>query len=70
MIVIPTPDGNDTVMQLLLLHSMKDDDVVTLSPIEIKLSVTSASSSFTINDSTLALVLTYGSICDIDTVVF
>jgi len=70
LIVIPTPDGNDTVMQLLLLHSMKDDDVVTLSPIEIKLSVTSASSSFTINDSTLALVLTYGSICDIDTVVF
>ena len=36
--VIPTPDGNDIVMELLLLRSMKDDDVVTLSPTEVKLS--------------------------------
>ena len=36
--VIPTPDVNDTVMELLLLRSMKDDDVVTLSPTEVKLS--------------------------------
>ena len=48
--VIPTPDGNDTVMELLLLRSMKDDDDITLSPTEVKLSETSISSSFTIND--------------------
>ena len=48
--VIPTPDENDIVMELLLLRTMKDDDVVTLSPIEVKLSETSISSSFTINN--------------------
>ena len=48
--VIPTPDGNDAVMELLLLHSMKDDDVVTLSPTEVKLSDKLLPSSFTIND--------------------
>ena len=53
--VIPTPDGNDTVMELLLLRSMKDDDVVTLSPTEVKLSDKSLPSSFTINDPKLSL---------------
>ena len=47
--VIPTPDGNDTVMELILLRSMKDDDVVTLSPTEVKLSDTSVPSSFTVS---------------------
>ena len=56
--VIPTPDGNDTVMELLLLRSMKDDDVVTLSPTDIKLSETSAPSRFIVNDSVLTLVPT------------
>ena len=36
--VIPTPDVKDTVMESLLLRSMKDDGVVTLSPTEVKLS--------------------------------
>ena len=51
--VIPTPDGNDTVMELLLVRSMKGDDaavVVTLSPIAAKSSDTSMLFSFTIND--------------------
>ena len=38
LIVIPTPDGNDTVMESLLLRSMKVDDIVTLSPTEATLS--------------------------------
>ena len=53
--VIPTPDGNDTVMELLLLRSMKDDDVVTLSPTEVKLSDRSIPKSFMINDSSSLL---------------
>ena len=51
--VIPTPDGNDTVMELLLARSMKVDDaavVVTLSPTVVKFSDTSVLFSFTIND--------------------
>ena len=57
--VIPTPDGNDTVMELLLLRSMKDDDVVTLSPTEVKLSNTSIPESFMINDSLALPIPTY-----------
>ena len=38
LIVIPTPDENDTVMELLLLSSIKVDDIVTLSPTVLKLS--------------------------------
>ena len=56
--VIPIPDGNDIVMELLLLRSMKDDNVVTLSPTEVKLPETSVPPSFTINDPSLRLVLT------------
>ena len=48
--VIPTPDGNDILMELLPLRSMKDDDVVTLSPTEVKLSETSIAESFIAND--------------------
>ena len=51
--VIPIPDGNDTVMELLLLRSMKDDNVVTLSPTEVKLSETLVPPSLTINDPVL-----------------
>ena len=57
--VIPTPDGNDTVMELLLLCSIKVDDTVILSPIEIKLSDISVPLSFIVNDPVLKLALTY-----------
>ena len=56
--VIPTPDGNDTVMELLLLRSMKADGAVTLSPIEVKLSDTSVPSCFIVNSPVVGLVLT------------
>ena len=56
--VIPIPDGNDTVMELLLLRSMKDVDVVTLSPTDIKSSDTSFPSRFMVSDSVLRLVPT------------
>ena len=48
--VIPTPDGNDTVMELLLLRSMKVADVVAFSPTEVKFPDTSFPFSFTIKD--------------------
>ena len=51
--VIPTPDGNDTVMELLLLRSMKDDGVVTLSPTEVKFPDTLVPFSFIAKDSPL-----------------
>ena len=50
LMVIPTPDGKDTIMELLLFRSMKDDKVVTLSPTEVKLSETSILECFTTND--------------------
>ena len=56
--VIPTPDGNDTVMELLLLRSIKVDDIVTLLPTEVKLSDTSVSLTFTVNNPVLRLALT------------
>ena len=59
LMVIPTPDGNDIVMELLLLRSMKDDDVVTLSPTEVKLSETSSLECFTTNDPLLLPRPTY-----------
>ena len=37
-------------MELLLSRSMKDDDVVTLSPTEVKLSDTSIPLDFTVID--------------------
>ena len=36
LMVTPTPDRNDIVMELLLLRSIKTDDVVTLLPTEVK----------------------------------
>ena len=57
--VIPTPDVNDAVMELLLLRSMKDDEVVTLSPTEVKLSETSTPECFTMNDSMTLSIPTY-----------
>ena len=59
LIVIPTPDGNDTVIELLLARSMNDDDVVTLLPIEVKLSDTSVPLCFIVNGPLVRLVLTY-----------
>ena len=56
--VIPTPDGNATVMELLLVRSIKDDDVVTLASTEVKLSDTSVPSSFTLNNPVVRLALT------------
>ena len=56
--VTPTPDGNDTVMELLLLRSIKVDDIVTLLPTKVKLSEISVSLNFTINDPVLKLALT------------
>ena len=53
--VIPTPDGNDTVMELLLLRSMKLDGVVTLSPTVVKSSDTLLLFSFTMKISPLKL---------------
>ena len=50
LMVIPTPDGKDTIMELLPFLSMKDDDVVTLSPTEVKVSETSVPERFTTND--------------------
>ena len=51
--VIPTPDENDTVMELLLLRSIKVAAVadVTLSPIVVKFSDSSMLFSLTTNDS-------------------
>ena len=57
--VIPTPDGNATVMELLLLRSMKNDDVVTLSPTEVKLSDTSIPERFMMNGSLSLPIPTY-----------
>ena len=59
LMVIPAPDGNDTVMELILVRSMNDDDVVTLSPIEVKLSDTSVPLCFIANGPVVRLVLTY-----------
>ena len=56
--VIPIPDGNDTVMESLPPSSMKDDNVVTLSPTEVKLSETSVPPSLTVNDPVLRSALT------------
>ena len=53
--VIPTPDGKDTVMELLLLRSMKDDDTVILSLTVVKSSDTSLPFSFTMKVSPLKL---------------
>ena len=58
LIVIPTPDGNDTVIELLLVRSMNDDDDVTLSPTEVKLSDTSVPSCFIVNGPVVRLVPT------------
>ena len=57
--VIPIPDGNDTVMELLLLRSVRDDDDVTLSPTEVKLSDTSIPENFMINGSPPLPIPTY-----------
>ena len=59
LMVIPVPDGNDTVMELILVRSMNDDDVMTLSPIEVKLSDTSVPLCFIANGPAVRLVLTY-----------
>ena len=58
LMVIPAPDGNDTVMELLLARSINDDDVVTLLPIKVKLSDTSVPSCFIVNGPVVRLVLT------------
>ena len=57
--VIPTPDGNDTVMELSLLRSMKDDGAVTLLPTEVKLSDTLIPENFMTNDSLSLPIPTY-----------
>ena len=56
--VTPTPDGNDTVMELLLLRSINVDDIVTLLPTEVKLSDKSLPSNFTVKEAVLKLALT------------
>ena len=59
LMVIPTPDLNDTIMELLLLRSMKDEDDVTLLPNEVKLADTSIPENFMTNDSLSLPVPTY-----------
>ena len=56
--VIPIPDGNDTVMELFPPSSMKEDRVVILSPTEVKLSETSVPPSVMVNDPVLRSALT------------